>query len=252
MSIEAFKYEEQSIRAMSIDGEPAFIASDLCDALDIRNSRDALSSLDDDEKGVVTTDTLGGPQQVAYVTESGMYSLVLRSRKPEAKAFKRWITHEVLPAIRKTGAYSTQPALTGPELMATALIEADRMLKAKDAQIAELEPAARAWHDITGANGSWSADESAQMLRGAGIMTGRNRLFKALDALGWTYFTSGERHVKQTAIEAGVLVLKAYPPRYKASGERLNLRPQIRITGKGLDRLAEKWHTIPMDEELAL
>ena len=87
------------------DREPWFVAVDVCKALEIKNNRDALGRLDDDEKGVVSTDTLGGEQEVGVVNESGLYTLVLGSRKSEAKAFKRWITHEVIPTIRKTGGY---------------------------------------------------------------------------------------------------------------------------------------------------
>ncbi len=94
------------IRAVEMDGEPWFVAADVCRALDIKNSHDALTRLDDDEKGVVLTDTPGGKQEMNIVNEPGLYSLVLGSRKPEAKAFKRWITHEVLPTLRRTGAYS--------------------------------------------------------------------------------------------------------------------------------------------------
>ena len=93
------------IRTLNLDGEPWFVAADVCKALLIVNSRDALTRIDDDEKGVVSTDTLGGRQEVTIVNEPGLYALILSSRKPEAKAFKRWITHEVIPAIRKHGAY---------------------------------------------------------------------------------------------------------------------------------------------------
>lgn len=86
-----------------LEGEPWFVAADVCRALGLGNSRQTLSYLDDDEKGVITSDTLGGKQEMSTINEPGLYSLILRSRKPEAKAFKRWITHEVIPAIRKTG-----------------------------------------------------------------------------------------------------------------------------------------------------
>jgi len=102
-----FTFEGTPVRVLVVDEEPWWIARDVCAVLDIQNNRDALSSLDDDEKGVATTDTLGGPQQLATVNEPGLYSLIFRSRKPEAKAFKRWVTHEVLPQIRRTGRYDT-------------------------------------------------------------------------------------------------------------------------------------------------
>jgi len=109
-----------AVRALMRDDGPWFVAADVCAALTIGNSRDALDRLDADEKGVGSIDTLGGLQQLATVNESGLYSLILGSRKPEAKPFKRWVTSEVLPAIRKTGAYTTTaPAL--PQTFAQAL-----------------------------------------------------------------------------------------------------------------------------------
>lgn len=93
------------MRVVKIDGEPWFVAMDVCAVLGISAYRDALSRLDEDERGSVMLDTLGGAQAVAAINESGLYSLVLRSRKPEAKRFKKWVTGAVLPAIRKDGAY---------------------------------------------------------------------------------------------------------------------------------------------------
>lgn len=100
-----------SVRTLTIDGEPWFVAADVCRALDISNPRDAVKRLEDDERMTVDlTDghskQRGGAQKLNAINEPGLYSLVLASRKPEAKAFKRWITHEVIPAIRKTGAYA--------------------------------------------------------------------------------------------------------------------------------------------------
>lgn len=104
--LQIFKSEQfGEIRTVVKDNEPWFVAADVCMALEIKNSRDAMQRLDGDEKGVVLTDTLGGKQEMATVNEPGLYSLVMGSRKPEAKAFKRWITHEVIPTIRKTGGY---------------------------------------------------------------------------------------------------------------------------------------------------
>ena len=97
------------MRTTVIDGEPWFVAVDVCRALEI--DRTASRRLDDDEKGVCSTHTPGGLQDVTIINEPGLYTLVLGSRKPEAKAFKRWITHEVLPSIRKTGAYATDSRL---------------------------------------------------------------------------------------------------------------------------------------------
>ncbi|WP_269543227.1 BRO-N domain-containing protein [Cerasicoccus fimbriatus] len=96
------------VRSINIDGEAWFVAKDLCDAIGIANSRDALGRLDDDEKDAVgVTDAIGREQRQSIVSESGMYNLIFQSRKPEAKRFRKWVTAEVLPSIRKTGSYST-------------------------------------------------------------------------------------------------------------------------------------------------
>lgn len=105
------------IRTTVIDGEPWFIAKDVCDCLELTNSRKSLQRLDDDEKGVTSSYTLGGKQELSTVNEYGLYQLVLSSRKPEAKAFKRWITHEVIPTLRKTGSYSIEIPKTLPEAL---------------------------------------------------------------------------------------------------------------------------------------
>jgi len=121
MSILAkFEFESNQVRIVTIDGEPWFVAKDVCKVLELDNSSQAISRLDDDEKGVTTDDTLGGKQQLVTISESGMYSLVLTSRKPQAQAFKRWITKEVIPSIRKTGKYEVEqpiaPQVEQPKL----------------------------------------------------------------------------------------------------------------------------------------
>lgn len=109
-----FAFDEQLVRVIERAGEPWFVLNDVCRVLDITNSGNAAARLDDDEKGIHTMDTLGGAQEVTIINESGLYSLVLTSRKPEAKRFKKWITAEVLPSIRKTGAYGS-PRMAPPE-----------------------------------------------------------------------------------------------------------------------------------------
>jgi len=101
-----FHFNDNAIRTnVDAQGNPWFVAADVCAALDIKNSRQALAKLDDDEKGVISSDTLGGIQSIATVNEAGLYELIFRSRKPEAKNFKRWVKHTVLPTLRKDGLY---------------------------------------------------------------------------------------------------------------------------------------------------
>ena len=139
--ITVFQNEEfGDIRTVMLEGEPWFVAVDVCRALDIRNNRDALNRLDDDEKGVELTDTPGGQQKLSIVNEPGLYSLVLGSRKPEAKAFKHWITHDVIPAIRKTGSYA--PTLSPAELLvaqANLLLEQDKRMKALESNFVDMK-----------------------------------------------------------------------------------------------------------------
>lgn len=105
------------VRIVPVDGELMFVAKDVCDCLEITKYRDAISRLDSDERGSVKLDTPGGKQDIAAINEYGLYNLVLSSRKPEAKEFKRWITHDVIPAIRKTGSYSMVIPQTLPEAL---------------------------------------------------------------------------------------------------------------------------------------
>ena len=107
-ALPTFAYDGRQVRVMTDEqGVPWFVAADVCAVLGFGNSRQVLTRLDPDEKGVHSTDTPGGHQSMTTVNESGLYSLILGSRKPEARAFKRWVTHDVLPAIRRTGSYST-------------------------------------------------------------------------------------------------------------------------------------------------
>lgn len=102
-----FRFEGSAFRVVQWDHTPWFVLADVCRVLDVANSRDAATRLDDDEKGVGIVDTLGGAQEMAIINESGLYGLILTSRKPSAKRFKKWVTTEVLPSIRRTGGYTT-------------------------------------------------------------------------------------------------------------------------------------------------
>lgn len=128
------------VRTIEQNGEPWFIARDVCECLSIGKYRDAVSRLEEDERGSVEMDTPGGRQSLSAVNEYGLYSLVLSSRKPEAKEFKRWITHEVIPAIRKTGGYiSGAKEMSDEEIMAKALLIGKRTIEQQQLRIQNLE-----------------------------------------------------------------------------------------------------------------
>ena len=173
------------VRAFIEDGEPLFVAKDICAILDLGNPRSSLALLDEDEKGVHSVDTPGGKQNMTTVTEPGFYNLVMRSRKPEAKAFQRWVTHEVLPALRRDGAYVASDGTEDDDvLMARALFAADKAIKRKDARIKELEAAnaslkakSRAfdlWVDDT--DGLISVTRAGKLLRGIDPTMGSRKL----------------------------------------------------------------------------
>ena len=123
-SLSIFDFQTQPVRVFDRAGKPWFVAADVCRVLDIANSRDAVAMLDEDEKGVGITDTLGGRQNLTLISESGLYALIFKSRKENAKTFRKWVTSEVLPQIRKTGSYESQPAAAQPQLCHTTTLPA--------------------------------------------------------------------------------------------------------------------------------
>ncbi|MDX3588554.1 BRO family protein [Streptomyces europaeiscabiei] len=242
-----FPETAQHVRSVMIDTDPWWVARDVCAVLDIRNVADAMSSLDEDEKGVATTDTPGGPQQTAIINEPGLYSLILRSRKPQAKAFKRWITHEVIPSIRRTGSYSVEPAAPALpqdyEEALVALLGQVRETKALTARVAELEPAAQSWQTLASADGDFSVADAAKILaRDPAIKLGRNRLFTLLDEYRWTYrqLADDRPRVMQAAIERQWLSEIPQSHYHPRTGELVMDAPQVRVTVKGLHELHKR------------
>lgn len=133
---EIFNFHGQDVRTVTINNEPYFVGKDVAEVLGYTNPRQALKShVDEDDKGVSKFDTLGGKQDLVIINESGMYSLVLSSKLPQAKEFKRWVTSEVLPTIRKHGMYATDQLLNDPDLA----IAAFQALKNERAKVVKLE-----------------------------------------------------------------------------------------------------------------
>lgn len=138
-NIQIFNYQSNEVRTVEMGGEPWFVLKDVCNILGISKYRDTAARLDADERGSVEVDTLGGTQQVIAVNESGLYHVILRSDKPEAAPFRKWVTSEVLPSIRKNGGYiAGQEQLTPEELMAKALLVANKTIADREARICEL------------------------------------------------------------------------------------------------------------------
>lgn len=228
------------VRVIMLDGEPWFVARDVLAVLGLVNPTEAMRGLDDDEfRTTEVVDSAGRRQPNAYVVnEAGLYSLILRSRKPEAKTFKRWVTHEVLPSIRKTGGYSLAPVYRLPQTYAEALRELADTVEERDrlrAELAVAEPKAESWDALASARGDYSLREAAQILdRDPAIDTGQNRLMSTLRELGWADRNGVpyQRHV-----DAGRLAARARSYTHPYTGEPVLARPQIRITVKGLHEL---------------
>lgn len=172
-NIQIFKYEDNDVRTVDLNGEPWFVGKDVAAVLEYSNPRKALADhVDQEDKGVTKCDTLGGVQELTIINESGLYSLILSSKLPTAKQFKRWVTSEVLPSIRKNGGYiAGQEQLTPSELMAKALLVANKTLAERDARISELtvqnaimQPKAEYFDELVDRNLLTSFRETAKQL----------------------------------------------------------------------------------------
>lgn len=223
------------------DGEPMFVAKDVCSALEVKNSRDALARLDDDEKGVVLTDTPGGEQQVQAVNEAGLYVLVLSSRKPEARAFKRWVTHEVLPALRREGGYMVaREDETPEETMARALLLAQGTMERQKRRIAELEPKALFADAVAASDGTCLVGELAKMMRQNGVEIGQRRLFARLREDGYLGKSGSNTNVPtQRAMEMGLFRIKETAVTHSDGHVTLSRTPKV--TGKGQRYFIERY-----------
>lgn len=222
------------------DGEPMFVAKDVCAALEVKNSRDALARLDDDEKGVVLTDTPGGKQQMTTVTEPGFYKLVMRSRKPEAKAFQRWVTHEVLPALRRDGGYMVARDETPEQTMARAVLLAQQTIDRQKSRIAELEPKALFADAVAASDGTCLVGELAKMMRQNGVEVGQNRLFAMLREDGYLGNVGQNRNVPtQRAMDLGLFRIKETAVTHSDGHVTLSRTPKV--TGKGQRYFLERY-----------
>ena len=227
------------------DGEPMFVAKDVCAVLELKNPRSTLALLDEDEKGVHIVDTPGGEQQMTIVSEPGFYKLVMRSRKPEAKAFQRWVTHEVLPALRRDGGYMVARADETPEeLMARALKAADATLarvRDENARLTRrnqvLEPKAAFFDSVMESDGLISVRAAAKVLKSYDREMGERRLRQMLrDAC---YLEKRTRSATAAAIGRGYM--KERPFAITHSDGRREMDHYGCLTPKGLAMCARRF-----------
>lgn len=236
--IQQFYFNNAALRTLTDEaGEPWFVAKDVCDILGHSNVSMALDRLDDDERSKFN---LGRQGETNIVNEAGLYSLVLGSRKPEAHEFKRWVTHEVLPQIRKTGGYiPTTDADDDMTILAKAVMIGQRTMEAQKRRIAEqsehikaLEPKARFADAVAASDGTCLIGELAKMLRQNGLDIGQNRLFEILRQDGYLGKTGSNRNVPtQRAMDLGLFRIKETAITH--SDGHVTINRTAKVTGKG-------------------
>ncbi len=182
--LQTFSFNNQPVRTVQLNNQPYFNLKDVCEVLDIKNHKDVVSRLN--PKGVDTTDTLtnGGMQKMTYINESNLYKTIFQSRKEEAEQFTEWVTSEVLPAIRKNGAYLTDDKAYdithNPQSLADLLLQAGEQLKQKEIIIQEMKPKALFADAVATADTSILIGDLAKLIKQNGHDIGQKRLFEWL------------------------------------------------------------------------
>lgn len=251
--IQSFNFNAATLRALTDkNGDPWFVAKDVCNILEIRtnNLRTILAS---DEISELSNDysidiAQNGGKPPLIISEAGLYGLVLKSRKPEAKEFKRWVTHEVLPSIRKHGIYATEATIDqiladpdfGIRLLTDLKNERAKRIKA-ETQVKELEPKAKALDDFTNVPDALLVREAAKLLSNAGTPIGEKELREWLSQHGWTYRHAGTWWAASDRVKAGHLVMvESRSHGQHKNGSIFAFHPTVKITRKGLVLLHQR------------
>ena len=238
-NIQIFNYNSVEVRTIQNDGEPWFVLKDVCNVLHIGNSRDVVARLDQDEKGVGQIDTLGGKQEMTIINESGLYNVILRSDKPEAKPFRKWVTSEVLPTIRRHGMYATpdtvEKMLADPDTaikLLTTLKEERAARLALEAQAEADKPKVLFADAVSASHTSILVGDLAKLLRQNGVEIGQNRLFSFLREKGYLC-SQGERYnlPTQRSMDRGWFQVKETTINQPNGSVRITRT--VKVTGKG-------------------
>lgn len=236
-ALQVFNFEQREVRVVMKDGEPWWVAKDVCDVLELSNPTMALEGLDEDERAKFC---LGRQGDANIITESGLYTLVMRSNKPEAKRFRKWVTSEVLPTIRKHGAYMTPAKLEEALLNPDTLIRLAQTLKEEREKRAVLEAQAEVDRpkvlfadSVTASKTSILVGDLAKLLRQNGVQIGQNRLFQWLRENGYLIKRKGDSFnmPTQTAMESGLFEVLERTHSNPDGSIRITKTPKV--TGRG-------------------
>lgn len=239
--LQLFNFENSQVRILKINDEPWFVASDITKILDLSNTTVALSRLDEDERSKFN---LGRQGEANIINEYGLYALILQSRKHNAKKFQRWVTHKVLPAIRKHGAYMTDEkafdVVHNKNGLANLLQQAADQLKQKDIEIAEMKPKALFADSVATSHTTILIGELAKILRGNGIDIGANRLFAWMREHGYLINRKGSdwNMPTQKSMDLGLFKIKETTINHSNGSTSISKTPKV--TGKGQQYFVNK------------
>ena len=232
--VQIFNFKENSVRTQYASDEVWFCLKDVCDILDISNSRKVVERLN--QKGVTTSDTLtnGGMQKMTYINESNLYKVIFQSRKPQAEEFTEWVTGEVLPTIRKTGSYSLKDSymIEDPIERAKRWIEEQEERKALENENKAMKPKARFAEAVSASEESILIGQLAKIIKQNGIDIGQNRLFQWMRDNDYL-IKNGTRYNQPTqkAMELGLFEVKERTVNNPDGSVRITFT--TKVTGKG-------------------
>ena len=249
--LQTFNFEELPVRTLTVNEKPFFVGKDVAEILGYSNTRDSLyRHVDGEDKDVVKLDTLGGKQSQTIINESGLYSLIFSSKLESAKRFKRWVTSEVLPAIRKHGLYATdnviKNTLNNPDYIINILTEYKKEKEHNlvlEQQVKENKPKVLFADSVAGSDNSILVGELAKLLKQNGIDVGQNRLFKWLRNNGYLIKKSGESYnlPTQKSMDLEILDIKKRVINNPDGSSKITRTPKV--TGKGQQYFINKFLT---------
>ena len=239
-NLQIFNYNGDEVRTIQKDGEPWWVLKDVCGILGISKYRDTASRLDEDERVSVRVDTPGGEQKMTIVNESGLYNVILRSDKPEAKPFRKWVTSEVLPSIRKHGAYMTpqkiEEVLLNPDTiikLATELkVEQEKRL-ALESKVEQDKPLVAFANSVSVAKTSILVGELAKLLKQNGVDMGQNRLFAWMRENGYLISRKGTDYNMPTQRSMEMKLFEIKETTISHGDGHTSISKTPKVTGKG-------------------